>query len=67
MATKKKSRRTVLRSSSGKKLYAVRNADGSFRDIQDYARSSRADQTKRSKTERAAKKKTAARKTAKKR
>ena len=66
MATKKKIRRTVLRSSSGKKLYAVRNADGSFRDIQDYARSSRADQSKKSKPEKA-KKRAAARRASKKR
>src|SRR5262245_58354450 len=32
---------------------AVRNADGTFKDIQDYARSSRADQARRSKPERA--------------
>lgn len=56
MAAKKKAvRRTVLRSSEGKKLYAVRNADGTFKDIQDYARASRADQAKTSKAEKAAK------------
>lgn len=55
MGAKKKIRRTTMRSSSGKKLYAVRNADGSFKDIQDYARSSRADQAKRSKAETTAK------------
>jgi DNA-binding protein HU-beta len=54
MAAKKKARRTVLRSSTGKKLYAVRNADGTFKDIQDYARASRADQAKKSKAEKAA-------------
>jgi hypothetical protein len=54
MAAKKKvARRTVLRSSKGKKLYAVRNADGTFKDIQDCARASRADQAKKSKPERA--------------
>ena len=35
-AAKKKSRRTVLYSSGGKKLYAVRDASG--KDIQQYAR-----------------------------
>ena len=65
MAAKK--RRTVLRSSAGKKLYAVRNADGTFNDIQDYARSSRADQAKRSKAETKARRKKAAKKGAAKR
>jgi hypothetical protein len=52
MAAKKKAgRRTVLRSSTGKKLYAVRAADGTFKDIQSYARASAADQRKRSKAE----------------
>jgi hypothetical protein len=37
-AAKKKSRRTVLYSSGGKKLYAVRDASGKFKDIQQYAR-----------------------------
>ena len=36
-------RRTTLRSSSGKKLYAVRNADGTFKDIQTYKRAHAAD------------------------
>ena len=36
--TKKKARRTVMYSSGGKKLYAVRAADGSFKDIQQYSR-----------------------------
>ncbi len=35
---KKKGKRTTLYSSKGKKLYAVRNADGSFKDIQQYSR-----------------------------
>jgi hypothetical protein len=56
MATEKKAvRRTVLRSSKGKKLYAVRNPDGTFRDIQDYARASRSDQAKQSSGETGAK------------
>jgi hypothetical protein len=40
---KKKSRRTTMYSSKGKKLYAVRNADGSFKDIQTYQRAHAAD------------------------
>jgi hypothetical protein len=35
---KSKSRRTTHRSSSGKKLYAVRSEDGSFKDIQQFSR-----------------------------
>ncbi len=35
---KKKGRRTVLRSSKGKKLYAVRDSGGKFKDIQQYSR-----------------------------
>lgn len=38
-----KSKRTVLRSSAGKKLYAVRDASGKFKDIQSYARAHAAD------------------------
>jgi DNA-binding protein HU-beta len=38
-----KSKRTVLRSSAGKKLYAVRDAGGKFKDIQSYARAHAAD------------------------
>ena len=37
-AAKKKSRRTVMYSSGGKKLYAVRDASGKFKDIQQYSR-----------------------------
>lgn len=36
--TKKKARRTTMYSSAGKKLYAVRAADGSFKDIQQYSK-----------------------------
>lgn len=36
--TRKKARRTTHRSSTGKKLYAVRKADGTFKDIQQYSR-----------------------------
>lgn len=35
---KKKAHRTELRSSKGTKLYAVRKADGTFKDIQTYKR-----------------------------
>lgn len=47
MATK----RTVLRSSAGKKLYAVRNEDGTFKDIQSYAKAHAADIKKKAKAE----------------
>lgn len=68
-------RRTVLRSSKGKKLYAVRNTDGSFKDIQSYALSHAADLRTTSKAEgetakkagkKAGKKKTTKKKVAKK-
>jgi hypothetical protein len=48
-------RRTTLRSRSGKKLYAVRNADGSFKDIQTYQRAHAADLRQTSKSEATAK------------
>jgi DNA-binding protein HU-beta len=38
-----KGRRTTHRSVSGKKLYAVRDAKGRFKDIQTYERAHRAD------------------------
>lgn len=50
-------KRTTHRSSKGKKLYAVRNADGSFKDIQTHENVFRADLAVRSKAEVAAKKK----------
>jgi hypothetical protein len=50
MATKAK--RTTHRSSAGKKLYAVRDAGGKFKDIQTYARSHRADLAQKSAAER---------------
>jgi hypothetical protein len=53
-----KARRTTHRSSSGKKLYAVRDAHGRFKDIQTYERAHRADLAKTSKAE-AGKRKTA--------
>jgi hypothetical protein len=37
-AKRKKGRRTVLYSSKGKKLYAVRDKSGKFKDIQSYQR-----------------------------
>lgn len=49
-----KSKRTVLRSSSGKKLYAVRDKTGKFKDIQSYARAHAADLRSTSKAEAAA-------------
>lgn len=47
MATK----RTTLRSSKGKKLYAVRNEDGTFKDIQTYEKAHKADLKKKSTAE----------------
>ncbi len=54
MATK----RTTHRSTSGKKLYAVRDAKGRFKDIQTFERAHRADLAKKS----GAEKKTSAKK-----
>lgn len=48
-----KARRTTHRSKSGKKLYAVRDAKGRFKDIQTYERAHRADLAKKSKAEKA--------------
>jgi len=62
-----KAQRTTHRSSTNKKLYAVRDASGRFKDIQTYERAHRADMAKTSKAEKTAAVKTAARKTAKKR
>ncbi len=50
-------KRTTHRSSAGKKLYAVRNTDGSFKDIQTHENVFQADLAVRSKAEKAAKKK----------
>ena len=47
MATK----RTTHRSSAGKKLYAVRDEQGRFKDIQTYERAHRADLAKKSEAE----------------
>ena len=46
-----KARRTTHRSSAGKKLYAVRDKTGKFKDIQTYERAHRADLAKKSKAE----------------
>ena len=49
-----KARRTTHRSKSGKKLYAVRDSKGRFKDIQTYERAHRADMARKSKDEVAA-------------
>ena len=51
------SKRTTHRSSSGKKLYAVRDKKGQFKDVQSYKRAHGADVKRRSKKEGAKKKK----------
>ena len=61
-----KARRTTHRSSKGKKLYAVRDKGGKFKDIQTYQRAHSADLRQTSKAEAAAKAKKAAKKPAKK-
>ena len=48
-------KRTTLRSSKGTKLYAVRDAEGKFKDIQTYKRAHGADIKRKSKAETAAK------------
>jgi len=48
---RKKSRRTTMYSSKGKKLYAVRSADGKFKDIQTYKRAHTMDMKRKSKAE----------------
>ena len=50
-----KSKRTTLRSSSGKKLYAVRDKQGKFKDIQSYKRAHGQDVRRRAKSERGGK------------
>jgi hypothetical protein len=55
-------RRTTHRSVAGKKLYAVRDKQGRFKDIQTYERAHRADLKRKS----AAEKASAAKKSAKK-
>ena len=44
-------RRTTMYSTGGKKLYAVRNADGTFKDIQTYKRAHGQDIKRRAKGE----------------
>jgi hypothetical protein len=61
-----KARRTTHRSTAGKKLYAVRDASGRFKDIQTFERAHRADLAKTSKAEASKGKKKAAKKVAKK-
>ena len=46
-----KERRTTHRSSTGTKLYAVRDSKGRFKDIQTYKRAHAADIRKKSKKE----------------
>ena len=65
-----KARRTTHRSSKGKKLYAVRDAGGRFKDIQTFERAHRADLAKTAKSEvgkRKGRKKAGRKKAAKKR
>lgn len=52
-AAAKKSRRTTHRSKTGKKLYAVRSAEGQFKDIQTYERAHALDIKRSSAEERA--------------
>jgi DNA-binding protein HU-beta len=47
-------KRTTHRSSAGKKLYAVRDASGKFKDIQTYERAHRQDLKNKSASERSA-------------
>jgi hypothetical protein len=65
-AAKKKSRRTVMYSSGGKKLYAVRDASGQFKDIQQYSRAHAMDIKRGSSAESKAAAKKAAKKTTRK-
>jgi DNA-binding protein HU-beta len=50
-----KAKRTVLRSSKGTKLYAVRTKEGKFKDIQSYKKAHGADIKRTSKAEAAKK------------
>ena len=52
-------KRTTMRSGAGKKLYAVRNSDGTFEDIQSYAKAHAMDIARSSVAEKPAKKKAA--------
>jgi len=49
--SKKKARRTTLYSSKGKKLYAVRDKGGKFKDIQTYKRAHGSDIRRKAKAE----------------
>lgn len=49
-----KAKRTTLRSSAGKKLYAARDAKGRFKDIQSYRRAHSQDLKRSSKAEKKA-------------
>ena len=55
-----KSKRTTHRSAAGKKLYAVRDSSGKFKDVQTYERAHRQDLKKKSSRERVAARKKAA-------
>ena len=55
-------KRTTHRSVAGKKLYAVRDSKGRFKDIQTYERAHRMDMQRSSKAERSAKAKSARKK-----
>jgi hypothetical protein len=55
-------KRTTMYSTKGTKLYAVRNADGTFKDIQTYKRAHKADMAHKSKAEKTAAAKKAAKK-----
>jgi len=46
-----KAKRTTHRSSKGAKLYAVRDSNGRFKDIQTYKRAHSADMRRKSKSE----------------
>jgi hypothetical protein len=61
-----KARRTTHRSTAGKKLYAVRDAKGRFKDIQTYERAHRTDLAQTSKAEAGKGKKKAKKKAARK-
>ena len=47
-----KARRTTHRSSTGKKIYAIRDASGRFKDIQSFKRAHGADVKRKSRKER---------------
>jgi hypothetical protein len=59
-----KARRTTHRSRKGKKLYAVRDKGGRFKDIQTYERAHRADLARTAKAEAPRRRKKAAKKKA---